>query len=526
MPSKEIKELRASGKLEEALVMAQNELEASSDNIWAKRNLAWVYYFMLKELKGDQDNFLKIIGKVIALKLPENENMFYEQFCWIVGMHNFQVSKSGKDKQLKLSYIQVILEQVSKLKFSSSEGYSFLLKSFHNEFKGIGSKGAFHQDFFLDYSKSYTEFISWCGFNNFIEEDFKLNEINGRKIISFVEQIIIAYSKVLLKGESEGLKSMDTEKIDHFLIFLNKVINDHPENQYTLYYKSKLLLALNRFNDAKDSLIPFVKKQKNVFWVWQLLSEVFPDDTDLQIACLCKGLSLNTKESFLVKVHQKLATILIEEKLFKEASIEILNVCLIRKKNNWKISNQLSNILNKPWYNNEVSKSDNLNFYLEQSSLAEELLYNNHEEIIIAIEFVNTNKKMVNFVKDKKYNGFFSYSHLKISPEVGDIYKTRLNKIGKEGFYKVLTIKSSPNSGSEAVKKVSGNLSVIENKDFGFIQDIFFSPDFIKEKNLINGSEVSGKAILTFNKKKNDWGWKIFRLNKEQILNVNYNHNL
>ena len=43
MPSKEIKELRQSGKLKEALEMAKNELDAAPENIWAKRNIIWVF---------------------------------------------------------------------------------------------------------------------------------------------------------------------------------------------------------------------------------------------------------------------------------------------------------------------------------------------------------------------------------------------------------------------------------------------------------------------------------------------------
>ena len=41
MPSKEIKELRQSGELEQALAMAQNELDAAPENIWGKRNISW-----------------------------------------------------------------------------------------------------------------------------------------------------------------------------------------------------------------------------------------------------------------------------------------------------------------------------------------------------------------------------------------------------------------------------------------------------------------------------------------------------
>ena len=55
MPAKEIKELRQSGKLEEALIMAKAELEAQPDNIWAKRNISWVFYEYLKLNLASED---------------------------------------------------------------------------------------------------------------------------------------------------------------------------------------------------------------------------------------------------------------------------------------------------------------------------------------------------------------------------------------------------------------------------------------------------------------------------------------
>ena len=119
-----------------------------------------------------------------------------------------------------------------------------------------------------------------------------------------------------------------------------------------------------------------------------------------------------------------------------------------------------------------------------------------------------------NFIKDKNLNGFFSYKHLKMNPKIGDIYKARLNPIGEDGFYKVLTFKSSPNTDSEVIKKVSGNLKIAVNRDFGFINDNFISPDLIKKHELKDGDEITGKIILSFNKKKNDWGWKVFTVSQ------------
>ncbi|UAM97248.1 hypothetical protein K8354_13090 [Polaribacter litorisediminis] len=517
MPSKEIKELRDSGKLEEALAMAKSELEATPENIWAKRNLAWVYYAMLKKQQGNQDAFLPIILKVFELKLPEDEGMFYEQLCWAIGGHNFQILKSTLNNTDKFNSAKSIFEAIKSLKLAPSKGHSFLLKSLHKAFKENPFNVNSAPNDMIHSGSTYLEVFQWAGFDNFLEEDFEPFEIKGKKTMSFVEQVIIAYSKVLLKVEIIEVEGrfmstkIDVNKTEYFLSFLNEVINKHPEYQYSLYYKSKLLLALNRFEDAKNSLIPFVKKKKNDFWVWELLGEAHADDIDIQIPCLCKALTLNTKESFLVNVHQKLAELLVQKELYSEASVEVLNAMNIRKKNDWKINNELIKYTHQNWFEKNPDLKSNKKFYQEQSILAEELLYNNHEELVITIDFVNTNKKIANFIKDKSIYGFFSYKHLKINPKIGDIYKARINQKGDEGFYTVLTIKPSADEVSECIKEISGKIRIPENRDFGFINKNFVSPDIIKKHHLKDGDEVAAKIILSYNKKKNEWGWKVFK---------------
>ena len=49
LQSQQIKELRQSGKLQEALDLALIDLEQDHDNIYAKRNISWVYYAFLKK---------------------------------------------------------------------------------------------------------------------------------------------------------------------------------------------------------------------------------------------------------------------------------------------------------------------------------------------------------------------------------------------------------------------------------------------------------------------------------------------
>ena len=116
---------------------------------------------------------------------------------------------------------------------------------------------------------------------------------------------------------------------------------------------------------------------------------------------------------------------------------------------------------------------------------------------------------MLNFVKDKRKFGFFNYAGHLVKPQIGDILKVRFNGDGQDGFYKVLTLeKTDSNLDTEAIKDFKGTLKVISPQNFGFIEDIFIEPKFIQMFNLSNGQQLKGKALLTFNKKKNEWGWK------------------
>jgi hypothetical protein len=75
MPAKEIKELRQAGKIEEALNMAKAELESDPENIWAKRNISWVFYEYLKQnnLVEHFDTFIFWLNEIKKLQLPIEE---------------------------------------------------------------------------------------------------------------------------------------------------------------------------------------------------------------------------------------------------------------------------------------------------------------------------------------------------------------------------------------------------------------------------------------------------------------------
>lgn len=502
MSFKETKELRKAGKLEEALQMANQALEAEPDNIWNKRAAAWVYYDYLKKYSQPDsfDAFKENLIKIKDLQLPEDEKMVFDKSAWQIGSMVF-----GLQKQENIDYgkINELLEVVKEFHFTRpSEAYSFIYKAFHKGYQ--------------NWSK-YLEFTDWWNFENFRPEDYLKEEFKDKKIMSIAEQAFIAYSKKLLEGDTVDpfgqQRAVDKEKIRAFLPQLDKIIDERPEYQYPPYFKAKLLLALGDDENILSSFLPFAKQKRNDFWVWEVMAEIFPDDKEIQFACYCKALSLKTPEDFLVKLRQTFSEMLIEKKMYNEAKTEIQKVIATREKHEWKLPNQIVQWTEQEWYKSAIAKKDNQDLYSSHIKQAEEILFQDIPEEIIAVEFVNENKSMLNFVKDKRKFGFFNYSGNLTKPQIGDLLKVRFNGDGQDGFYKILSAKKADsNVASDAMKDFEGTIKVISPQNFGFIEDIFVEPKIIEESKLTDGQQVKGRAILSFNKKKNEWGWKAIEI--------------
>jgi hypothetical protein len=503
MPSKEIKELRQSGRLEEALTMAQVELEAQPENVWGKRNISWVYYEYLKKYAGEHniDGFIDNLTNLRELNFPENEVMIFDTSAYQIGSIVFKLQNA---EPIDYSKINKIFEIVKSCHFTKpSESYSLIYKAFH---KGYNNWSRF------------IEFADWWDFNNFLPEDYQTTEFNNRQIMALVDQAYVAYSKKLLEGESMdsyGLtKQVDKTKIENFLPQLDIIINKYPEYQYPPYFKAKLLLELGNGNDVLAAFLPFAKQKKNDFWVWTLMAEIFKDDTEIQLACYCKALSLKTRNDFLVKSRQDFARLLIQGKLYNEAKCEIENIIAVRKQKEWKIPNEISQWMGCEWFEKAKAEPNNENFYAKNSQKAEEILYNDLPEHLVVVEFVNKERNILNFIKDKDLNGFFNYDDFLDKPQIGDLLNVRLEPIGNEGFYRLLTVnltKTSSYSEVTSIKEISGLIRIPDGKSFGFVEDVFVPTDIISTYKLQNKDQFEGLALLSFNKKKNEWGWKLFK---------------
>ena len=494
----QIKELRKSAKLDEALELANTDLQASPDDIWAKRSIAWVYYEFLKKYveSGDFDNFIIALKEIRALNLPREELMFFNNVIWpITAMFRFLLNQQQPD----VSKLGTIYDIIKDFPFEKpGDNFSILFNIIHKAFKN---------------DAKYLGIIDQLGLENLSPNDYKEEEFNGRKIMALAEQVYIAYAKHLengtLIGSYNNEKMVDSEAIARFLPKLECLIEQHPDYVYPPYFKAKLLLAVGG-DDIMQSFLPFAKLKRNDYWVWQLMSEIYKDNEELVFSCLAKALSLRSPDAFLVKIRQTFTERLIDRKMYDEAKTEIEQIVAVKTKENNRIPFIIDNWKYAGWYQSAALLNNNRKLYDQYKGQAEELLYRDIPEEIIVIEFVNHDKQIINFVKDKNKIGFFKYNHLLKNPKIGDLLKVRFsNNDGNR--YQVITIEKGNDMLSEAKKPFEGILKTIA-AGIGFVDQIFIEKSLIEKAKLENGANVNGAAILSYNKKKEEWGWKAIEI--------------
>jgi hypothetical protein len=523
MPSNEIKKLREEGKFEEAYIMAKSELDAEPGNIWAKRNLSWVLYAQLNTLVNDTDAFIEKLEEVKKIELPENEEMFFDTV-------SIAISKAarviGKEVNINTAKLNKLFDSVRELPFKrNGEWFSVLYSGFHKAMKE---------------SDRYIEFADWWDFSNFKAKDFEKDKLpNGKEMMSMVEQAYIAYAKHLLKTEEvlingenihnvnasklesvkvfidKGIKVrasvIDRNKIQEFLVKLDLIIEEHPEYLYPPYYKGKLLLAIGNKENVLSSLLPFAKKRSHDFWVWDLLSEVFIDDEEKVFSLYCRALCCHSPEEMLVKLRQKITKFFIEKEMYNEAKTEIKFIEYARNLNEWPIPPKVNEWMREDWYKNAIENNNNRDVYKKYISIAEQILYSDIEEKKVFVNFVNNERKILNFILNEKEYGFFKYDRLLTKVEVGDILKVRVES-GKIGdIYKVYTacITDDEEMQQKHMKSIDGKVTINKEKGFGLVDGVYIGNKQVLKYKLNDGAHFKGIAVKSFNTIKGEWSWQI-----------------
>lgn len=115
-------------------------------------------------------------------------------------------------------------------------------------------------------------------------------------------------------------------------------------------------------------------------------------------------------------------------------------------------------------------------------------------------------------------DGVINFSDLPEEFKEGDAISLRLAKYtsGQGTRYRVLTSSKTSKSIPSSILKYFSD-DVREENGMGFTDEgIFIPPPLIRQNNISDGDFVTGQAILNYNNKRSEWGWKAITITEVQ----------
>lgn len=490
MPTaKDITALRKAGQLTEAFDLATELLAAEPDNVWTKRAMGWVRYERLKAVAKSKtsDEFIQewVALSTLVADNPAEETMLTNQAVWQAVSHLFSLGLSTKVNDV----LNAVFVSVQHWSFERpSDLYSALLRAFLKAGKTWPGLG---------------DFLTWWQLSNLRPEDYLPGITNeGKKMMATAEQAYIAYAKqVLLHPEPTAIRSLIAD--------LETLHEQHPEYQYPPYYQAKLLVATGSKEEAMTALMPFARRKEREFWLWDLLADLYNNESEKAIACLCRAVSCSTQEKFLVNARLSLAVRLNEAGKFNEALTELTKSVKARQDEGWSVAANYAGAVEKLTGKGAVVLADNKALYRHYRPIADELLYTDIPEQVGVVTFLNTDKKVAHFNVSRTVSGHFKYEGSMARVQPGDFVAVRLEeRTGKDGNYWVpLSAKLTEQVPSDEVyKSFSGPVRRTVEKEFGFVGDVFVPPALLSGTK--NGLILTGSALWSFDKMKNRDSWR------------------
>lgn len=492
----EVREITAmcrAGQMQEAYDLAKNDLAANPDYPWLQRALGWALYYIIKG-DADRGDYAKLLEHIDELK--SLDQLTLDNDCMIFDNVQFQIANFIKNRvfltdieaSAKLSTFFLKLKDYA---FKPSKGHSFLLQSYIK----------------FDNWSEMADFLDWWNLDNLTQEDYTpFIKSNGQKIMTLAERAYIANSKALLKLN-------DADRIEEFLPKMDTLMNEHEEMMYPGYFYGKLLLALG--SDADEALkviIPFARKKATEFWVWQLLSDVFTNDEEKQLACLLRAVHCRTQETFLGKVRVKLATLYIKRMQLNSARYHIDAVTRCYASQGWRLPYEIDYWTHQPWLNATTPDAKDPIDYM---SITDAILCDGAEECIAVVTYVdqNSHKSSLIYGYEKRIA-----QKLRFKVQIGNILKLHY-VTDKEGRMKALSsTKVQLPADLNYAKHVEGTIDKREDKEFAFLKAgnarCFVAPAVVKKFNLKNGDNVKSLIVYDYDKKKESWNWVCVNVKK------------
>lgn len=487
MPTiQEILAMCRAGNAQNAYVMARTAMDSFPDDVWVQRGVGWALYYLIKTDK-ESANYQSLVAhleelRTLHLLTVPQDNMIFENVLFkVAGFVREDLSPTNVETPTRLSTIFAILRNY---RFDASNGYSFLLQSF------IKCRAW----------QEMNDFIDWWDLNKLLPQDYIPFQMqNGRVVMSKAEQAYIAKARALLRLN-------DATRIRQFLPMLESIMNNYPQMTYPGYFYGKLLLSLgNAQEDALRILLPFARMKSTEFWVWQLISEVFVDNPENQLACLLRAVHCRAQENFLGKVRIRLAQLFIQRNQYEFAKFQIDRITQCRLANGWTLPYEVECWIHQPWINTVVSRDCDT---IDYQNITNGILYEGTDSAIAVVTYLNSQSRNATLVYgwEKRMT-----KRLRFEVEVGNTLE--INYVTEQnGTQRLLSArKTELSTNLDYVKVIEGTVSKRTKNDFAFLKatccDCYISSDLVRKFNLRDNETIRCLVAYDYNRNKEKWNW-------------------
>ncbi len=362
-----------------------------------------------------------------------------------------------------------------------------------------------------EFYPDFLSFIDWWGLEHLQPEDFQpYTPEGGRPIMPLAERTYLAVGKALLEQDPK-----DPQKIQSFLSKLQNVSQQHPQFLWLNYIESKILLSLGQTEEALPKLRLFLADKPREWWAWSALAFCAGKLNDLkaETACYCRSISFQKDEAFLVKVREKLAMALHRQQKTAEACQEAFLATSTRMKLWGNIPPSLQQLRESLDCPPDIGQHSNQSLYKTMQPVAMAFAVKHFPVLdgvfhhVVSGKLPGEKRLLIQSGKETIRTYPTWLAPMPISP--GDYVRLTQHPAHPNKICLVSPMPDRPTL--PFVKTVTAPLK-IHPKGFGFVQDIFVPPPLIP-KDLTNRPEVvTVTAAWTWNKKKEEWGWKSLSL--------------
>jgi hypothetical protein len=299
--------------------------------------------------------------------------------------------------------------------------------------------------------------------------------------------------------------------IDQLLVIFNQVRKEAQDKQHLIwldYDQAKCLIISGRFEQAREFVIPVLRKKQTESWAWGALAATYrKENSRTAIMLFCKGLTQAHDEKFALPLLRGLAPLLAANGQPAEASMCVRRAVNCYEDNGWTIKASLEKLTSQPWFDYGVNPDDLTGFVENASQGAVDLLHGPIEQCVAIISNIHESGKGFHAYRDhtQSYSVRLGLYKTKEKPTVGRYVRLTLSAEDSS----IIAAEPCEAIAMKDVRTEVGEVRVAE-KGFGFLNDTFIPPYLIDAS--INGQQVNLIKVLDFDKKKNKPAWKAITL--------------